>query len=125
MRIKIATVLLLGLVAVVAVLPGCGAAPTPQPSEVAASPAAPKVVPPTAAPSQPAPASKTSQTESVPPKVGQPMNTDSDTEAVEVGYKVGMQAPEFGMSLLDGTSVTTAKLVEQGKPAFIYFHATW
>ena len=125
MRIKATSILLLGLVAVVAVLPGCGAAPSSQPSEVAASPAAPKVVPPTAAPSQPAPASKTSQTESVPPKAAQSMDTNSETEVVEVGYKVGMQAPEFGMSLLDGTSVTTARLVEQGKPTFIYFHATW
>ena len=125
MRIKAISILLLGLLAAVAVLPGCGAASSSQPSEVAASPAAPEVVPPTTAPSQAATASKASQTESVPPKADQSMDTDSETEAVEVGYKVGMQAPEFGMSLLDGTSVTTARLVEQGKPAFIYFHATW
>ncbi len=43
----------------------------------------------------------------------------------EVGYKKGMHIPEFGMSLLDGTRVTSAKLVEEGKPTFIYFHATW
>ncbi len=50
---------------------------------------------------------------------------ESQEEVVEVGYKKGMHVPEFGMTLLDGTRVTSAKLVEEGKPAFVYFHATW
>ena len=44
---------------------------------------------------------------------------------VEIGYKVGMQVPEFGMSLLDGSTLTSASLTDQGKPTFLYFHATW
>ena len=33
-------------------------------------------------------------------------------------------APEFAMSLLDGTEVTTSSLSAEGKPVFLYFHAT-
>ena len=46
-------------------------------------------------------------------------------DAVEVGYDVGLRAPEFSMSLLDGSEVTSASLAMEGKPAFLYFHATF
>ena len=45
--------------------------------------------------------------------------------AVEVGYEVGLRAPEFAMSLLDGTEVTASTLSDVGKPVFLYFHATY
>ena len=37
----------------------------------------------------------------------------------------GLRAPEFGMSLLDGSKVTSAELAEEGTPVFLYFHATY
>lgn len=46
-------------------------------------------------------------------------------ESVEVGYKVGARAPDFSMSLLDGRKVTPASLASEGKPTFLYFHATF
>ena len=120
------TLFLLGLVAAASAIIGCGSAPAAsQPSEPAnipdAAPQASEPVPPE--PSQPA--TTMVQVDSVPPKVTQPMASEPKAVPVEVGYRVGMQAPEFGMSLYDGTRVTSASIAEQGKPTFIYFHATW
>lgn len=42
----------------------------------------------------------------------------------EVGYRVGMAAPEFGMTLADGSELTSAMLVDEGKPVLLYFHST-
>lgn len=42
----------------------------------------------------------------------------------EVGYRVGMAAPEFGMTLADGSQLTSAMLVDEGKPVLLYFHST-
>ena len=126
MKIRTTLYLLLGLGAAVSALLGCGAAPASQTVEVATAPAAPETAAqPTTEPSQPAPAAKMSQADFVPPKATQPMESEPERKAVEVGYKVGMQAPEFGMSLLDGTRVTSTSIADQGKPVFIYFHATW
>ena len=51
--------------------------------------------------------------------------SEPQTETVEIGYEVGMRAPDFGMSLLDGTKVTSSSLADDGKPVFLYFHATF
>ena len=126
MKIRTTLFLLLGLVAAVSAILGCGSAPAAsQPSEPANIPdAAPQASEPTTPePSQPVTAM--SQADSEPPKITQPMESEPEAAPVEVGYKIGMQAPEFGMSLYDGTRVTSASLAEQGKPTFIYFHATW
>ena len=53
------------------------------------------------------------------------VNDGSEVEVVEVGYQVGLRAPEFGMTLLDGSRVTTANIVDEGKPVLLYFHATY
>ena len=52
-------------------------------------------------------------------------DSEPKAETVEVGYEVGLRAPEFGMSLLDGSKVTSSGLVEEGAPVFLYFHATY
>ena len=99
MRTRISIAYLLGLGALVAVLLGCGAAPAAQVAE--SPPEVQKVVP------------------------DAPANGSSEVVAVEVGYNVGQRAPEFGMSLLDGSRVTTASIVGEGKPVLLYFHATY
>ena len=53
------------------------------------------------------------------------VESQPEAETVEVGYEVGLRAPEFGMSLLDGSKVTSAELAEEGTPVFLYFHATY
>ena len=59
------------------------------------------------------------------PQAAAVVESQPEAEMVEVGYQVGMRAPEFGMSLLDGSRVTSAGLVEEGTPVFLYFHATY
>ena len=123
MKTAIILSLLLGLAIAAAVQIGCATTPAAQTDETAPMAQAEKVV--EAEPTQlPAQSSKSSQADSVQPAVATRAD-EPQAEAVEVGYKKGMHIPEFGMSLLDGTRVTSAKLVEEGKPAFIYFHATW
>ena len=108
MRIRNRLTSALGLGVALAVLLGCGTAPAHQPPEGANAPTTPGLEQPTAVKAQPEPESKS-----------------IETETVEVGYKVGMQVPEFGMSLIDGSTITSASLTDQGKPTFLYFHATW
>ena len=99
MNSRISLALLLGLGAIMVVLLGCGAAPAAQTVE---SPAAvQKAIPDASA------------------------SNGSDVEVVEVGYEVGLRAPEFGMSLLDGSRVTASSIVDGGKPVLLYFHATY
>ena len=50
---------------------------------------------------------------------------DTMEAPVGVGYEVGLRAPEFTMSLLDGTEVTASSLSAESKPVFLYFHATY
>ena len=96
---RISLALLLGIGAIVVVLLGCGEAPAAQPDE---SPAAVQKTVPDASTS-----------------------SGSEVEVVVVGYQVGLRAPEFEMSLLDGSSVTTSSIVDGGKPVLLYFHATY
>jgi len=95
-RVSILLQLALGVVA--ALILACGSASTEQEADSSSAPSAPQAA---------------------------AVESPSQTETVEVGYKVGLRAPEFGMSLLDGSSVTSAGLVEEGKPVFLYFHATY
>lgn len=94
---------LLALCGLAALLAGCGGAPAAQTAPDAPAQSAPQLAAKTDADSADAAAAQ------------------SD----EVGYKVGMRAPEFGMTLADGTRATPASLADGGMPAFIYFHATW
>ena len=99
MRARSSFAYLLGLGTMMAVLLGCGAAPAAQVAE--SPPEVQKAMP------------------------GKPADGSSEVVAVEVGYNVGQRAPEFGMSLLDGSRVSTASIVDEGKPVLLYFHATY
>lgn len=97
---RVSLLLLLALGAAMALVVGCGATTSEQEADSSsAAPSAPQAA--AAVESQPA------------------------TETVEVGYQVGLRAPEFGMSLLDGSRVTSTGLAEEGTPVFLYFHATY
>ena len=121
---KFALSLLLTLGATIGILFGCGTAPTSQTAESTSVPLAPKVVPAeqVAVPTQ---AAEMAQADSAPQKVIEAIKSEQEASPMEVGYKVGMHVPEFGMSLLDGSRITSAGIVDEGKPAFIYFHTTW
>ena len=106
MKTKATISIMLIIAATIWALFGCGAAPASQSADDALAPAA-------------------SQADSPPQKEVLAEKSAPEAEAVQVGYKVGMHAPEFGMSLLDGSRVTTSSLADEGKPVFIYFHATW
>lgn len=125
MRIRTHLTSALGLGVALSVLLGCGTVPASQPSEDANAPTTPILEQPTAVTTQLQPESKAIETEAVAPKATLAKESELEPQAVEVGYKVGMQVPEFGMSLIDGSTLTSASLTDQGKPTFLYFHATW
>ena len=91
--------LVLTMVATVAVLFGCGTEPASQDNEGASTPD--------------------------PMVTVEAVETETTEASVEIGYEVGLRAPEFAMSLLDGTEVTASSLSAEGKPVFLYFHATY
>ena len=107
---------MLGVGVAVSILIGCGTGPAPQPSQEVVEPLVQEMEKPTA---------ETPQVESASPDATIAKNSELEPSIVEVGYKVGMQVPEFGMSLVDGTTVSSVSLANQGKPTFLYFHATW
>ena len=100
MRIRVSPPLFLVIGATVAVLLGCSSAPASSTTDDTSSP--------------PAPVAAIAATESQPP-----------ADSVDIGYEVGLRAPAFGMSLLDGDRVTSSDLNSEGKPVFLYFHATF
>ena len=99
MRIGFSPLLVLATVATAAVLFGCGTAPASQDTE---------------GPSEPQP-----------PETVAAVDGETMEAPAEVGFEVGLHAPEFAMSLLDGTGVTASGLSAEGKPVFLYFHATY
>jgi len=50
--------------------------------------------------------------------------TESDV-TLSVGISVGQRIPEFIINLTEGRSKTSAEILAEGKPVFIYFMATW
>lgn len=44
---------------------------------------------------------------------------------VKIGSAIGERAPDFMVTFLDGKSVSRKELAEEGKPAFLFFMATW
>ena len=56
------------------------------------------------------------------------LESDQVTElvgSIVVGTQVGNRIPEFKIIYEDGTEVTSASLIENGKPVFMYFAASW
>ena len=56
------------------------------------------------------------------------LETDQLSEKIDsiiVGTQVGNRIPEFKVIYEDGTEVTSASLIENGKPVFMFFAATW
>ena len=100
MRIGFSPLLVLATVATAAVLFGCGTAPASQDTEGRVRASAGQ-------------------------RPSRPSMAETMEAPVEVGYEVGLHAPEFAMSLLDGTGVTASGLSAEGKPVFLYFHATY
>ena len=43
----------------------------------------------------------------------------------EIGADVGNVAPDFTLTLADGSTVDQAALLAEGKPVLLYFFATW
>ena len=123
MRIRTHLTSALGLSVALSVLLGCGTVPASQPSEDANAPTT--SMQPTTVTAQLQPESKAIETDTVAPKATLAKESELELQPVEVGYKVGMQAPEFGISLIDGSTLTSTSLIDQGKPTFLYFHATW
>ena len=122
-RTHLTSALVLGLA--LSIILGCGTAPASQPSEEANAPTTPILEQPTPVTPQFQPESKAIETEAAAPVTTLAKESELEQQAVEVGYKVGMQVPDFGMSLIDGSTVTSASLTNQSKPTFLYFHATW
>ena len=125
MSTKFTLSLLLTLGATIGILFGCGAAPASQTAESTSVPHAPKVVPASEQATVPTQAAEMAQADSAPQKVIEAIKSEQEAGPVEVGYKVGMHVPEFEMNLLDGSRITSSGIVDEGKPAFIYFHTTW
>jgi hypothetical protein len=46
-------------------------------------------------------------------------------ELPPIGSQVGNTVPEFTLNLLDGASITSAELMNQDRPSFLFFHATY
>jgi len=53
------------------------------------------------------------------------LHDEISVEDAFVGIGTGDKIPDFGFQLNDGTLVSTNSLVEQGKPTFLFFFATW
>lgn len=60
---------------------------------------------------------------SAPPTPVAPIPTP--TAAVRIGSGVGERVPDFQMRLADGSVVTSAHLLSEGQPVFLFFFATW
>ena len=125
MKIRTYLTSVLGFGVALSVLLSCGTAPASQPSDDPNAATILVLEQPTPATAQLQPGSKAIETEAVSPKATLAEESEPAPHPVEIGYKVGMQVPEFGLSLLDGSTLTSASLTDQGKPTFLYFHATW
>ncbi|CAI8030900.1 hypothetical protein GBAR_LOCUS17535 [Geodia barretti] len=49
---------------------------------------------------------------------------DFPTAELDIGNQVGSQIPDFTLTLADGSAVTSAGLVEEGRPTYLFFWAT-
>ena len=54
-----------------------------------------------------------------------PANSPTPYIQPEFGNSVGDTLPYFELTLADGATQSTAQLSSQGRPVFLFFHATW
>ena len=105
--------------------PTQAAAVAPAPT-TAPAPAAPTIVPTTAAPPTPRDlaasmgAQPTATSEPAAPAVA-----PAPPQGIPVGSAVGERAPDFEMTLEDGSVVSLASLMAAERPTFLYFFATF
>lgn len=52
-------------------------------------------------------------------------NADVSFASATIGGNVGNRIPDVDIRLYNGDTVSTSKLVDEGKPTFLYFFATW
>ena len=60
-----------------------------------------------------------------PPAPAAVVPTQPPIVEVKIGNSVGDHVPEFEFSFADGTKVSSASLIEQAEPAYLFFFATW
>ena len=106
----------LSSVALLVLLLGCATSAPPQ------SISTPTVQP--SVTSSLAPASPVLETGPAPPATATG-EAETDLASVPVGTDVGDRIPEFAISLADGTRVTLDDLVQEQRPTFLFFFATW
>ena len=111
--------------------PTQAAAVAPAPT-TAPAPAAPTIVPTTAAPPTPRDlaasmgAQPTATSEpAAPAATAAPAPTTPPAQAIPIGSEVGERAPDFEMTLADGSVVSLASLMAAERPTFLYFFATF
>ena len=51
--------------------------------------------------------------------------TEPKADSAPVGNKVGLRIPDFAITLVDGTTVSSADLLAQRQPTFLFFFETW
>ena len=54
-----------------------------------------------------------------------PSGSGVSLASATIGSKVGNRIPDITMRLNNGNTVSTAGLVDEGKPTFLFFFATW
>lgn len=80
-----------------------------------------------------APAEPLARDESISPVLTQPESVapadSASPESIPVSYtignKVGERIPDFAITLVDGSTVTSAALLAEGQPTFLFFFETW
>ena len=112
----------------VATIPPAPAATTPPAPTATAVPPAPTATTPPPPTATAVPATPTATTvpptptaTAVPPT---PTAIPTPAPAVAVGSSVGERAPEFTLSLADGSTVTATSLIQAERPAFLFFFSS-
>ena len=101
----------------------CGSSETATPA-VAAPTTAPAVPAPTTAPPVAPEPTAPPQVEAVDPSTLRQAQDRLSSGQAKVGTGVGDRAPEFEISLTDGSLVSAAGLQESQRPAFLFFFST-
>lgn len=54
-----------------------------------------------------------------------PLPSAKQAPEVKIGSSIGDRAPDFKVTFQDGSSVSREELAAEGRPAFLFFMATW